>query len=121
MSETNGELIAEARDYPPCGCNGCWNELQRLADALEAARERARLAEAHDVQPYPTAEAYERVCAALVAERARSGRLRTVARRSVMEVADHDECRTKDPAWRYRRSCLACAALDALQPGDLDD
>ena len=44
MSETNGELIAEARDYPPCGCNGCWNELQRLADALEESE--AQLAEA---------------------------------------------------------------------------
>ena len=82
-------------------------EEQRLAEQIREERERTRaairerdLARAHDAQPYPTAEAYERVCAALKeakAEALKWRRIRTPTHGSCCTCQgcglDYESCR----------------------------
>lgn len=52
-------------------------EVAALTQALDAMTKERNEAVAHDRQPYPTADAYERACAALATSRAEAERLRT--------------------------------------------
>lgn len=60
--------LSEETPCPVCGCQGQEAQLARERD----------LAVAHDRQPYPTAEAYERVCALLEERKDEAARLRAI-------------------------------------------
>ena len=62
----------------------------RLTAELEQARRERDLAIAHDTQPYPTAHAYETVCAALNRRTAELDALREKVREWVAALADED-------------------------------
>ena len=111
MADTKA-LIAEARNYPACGCVGIWNEIQLLADALEASEARAEAAELR-VTAFINWQAEMQIerngmLAEREADKARIERLRAVARELERFIA---------PMWPKP----IFNSLDALQPGDLDD
>ena len=87
-----------------------WSQVEtalRARDAeLEKAREECDLAIAHDRQPYPTAEAYERVCATLHTREAELEEL-VKALREVRRVTSNEDVREDEID-------MAMAQADAL-------
>lgn len=88
------KLEVVARAYSDCEdvqkARALRAEVERLTGLLEEARMERDLALAHDTQPYPTAEAYEKVCAARTAWQAR-----TEAAEAALETA-------RGALWRFR-------------------
>ena len=68
-------------------------DIAALLGEVDRLREERDLAVAHDRQPYPTADAYERACEALRKHRAEVDQLRE--RVALLEAAmrDHTDCR----------------------------
>ena len=127
MADTK-ELIAEARNYPACGCVGIWNELQRLADALEASEARAEAAELR-VTAFINWQAEMQIERnGMLAEReaatAKIERLRAVARGSKRLATEFPRGK-EELKWMPDETLTLFltydTALDAIQPGDLDD
>lgn len=68
-----GKHLYESIDSASGNCPFCLtNERDELKEKLEKAERERDLAIAHDTQPYPTADAYEKVCAALETHKRRA-------------------------------------------------
>lgn len=63
-----------------------------LRAAISELRRAALLAFAHDRQPYPTADAYDRACAALVKHRERADRAEAERDEALAKLADRQQC-----------------------------
>jgi hypothetical protein len=80
-------------------------EQRQRADKAEGERD---LAVAHDRQPYPTADAYEKVCAALEAMRADRDRLERVFNKAAFLVFwSGDETRLQENLAALRKALVA--------------
>ena len=78
--------------------------VERLFARAEAAERERDLARAHDSQPYPTAEAYEKVCAALEKAKARVAALEAGLEALYEQVPD--ESMTPANEWPHVRDAL---------------
>lgn len=96
-----------------------------LIERLEAAEERAALAEAHDRQPYPTAEAYEQVCRVLDERTAERDNLAETRRVVVEEfnalaartrAAEADRDRLRDALERTQKALSIASVLPSVEP-----
>lgn len=124
-AKTAAHLIMSVHDALHAACSGDGDlpeevrALRLRAEAAEKERDEARrerdLAIAHDRQPYPTAEAYEKVCAARDALAARL----KVAEETLAKHGAHDEegCRANWSIDREPCNCGLDAALAQIRGG----
>jgi hypothetical protein len=95
------------------GYRSKWLSEEQRRFAAERERDEARrerdLAAAHDRQPYPTAEAYEKVCAARTKWQERAEALASL----LLECADSMEARPEDPGLQTMAKAARSAAAQA--------
>jgi septal ring factor EnvC (AmiA/AmiB activator) len=100
---SEGEEIAYRRwlDNPPAGLVWSRKHAARLLATLDARTRERDEAIAHDRQPYPTTDAYEKVCAALSAERTAHEETRNVL---AAQRAGHSAAAAESTGWLLKHN-----------------